>query len=593
MPERSRERATGDPFAITPDPNFYVPRAATEIARKELLRSACNPTKTSALIGPAGLGKTLLLQLLAEEVPADLQTVYLPYAALPAGELCAWALGLLGLPTAADPIGALKAYSRELRAQGSSLLMLIDDAGSMPVATARWAGDLVQDSGGGVRLAIAASDNATGNRTIAAIGSNFDIVHLDDPMTESETSKYIEGRLALARVPDSIRARFDGHTVRFLHRISAGIPRRLHSAASAILQQAPVALSDNRTDVSAAPVDVQPASVAAPSEPVAERQTLGVPTDERRIAKRRAEPEGIAVRVGLGGPPSQKGRRTEDRVESMPGVSKFAGAESAEPEQIAVEEPAESAPIEGEERAESAPIEGEERAESAPIEGEGLAESASIEGEEFAESASIEGEVVDDDWVSDREPQVSSPVSRRAPPASRRAIVFGTLLVASAAVAIPVIRSILSELGPIAESDRQEGLGESTRRGPGQPKREGLGESLRGDLGGSRAALEPGASLAREELAEIRAAAVAEATRTRAPSAVEAPIAKPVGSIAVQINASPWANVEVDGIDLGATPLANIPLFEGVHAFRVKMPDGRVIERTIEIDAHRRFISFE
>ncbi|HEX9814280.1 MAG TPA: AAA family ATPase [Myxococcota bacterium] len=571
MPERSRERATGDPFAITPDPNFYVPRAATEIARKELLRSACNPTKTSALIGPAGLGKTLLLQLLAEEVPEDLQTVYLPYAVLPAGELCAWALGLLGLPTAADPIGALKAYSRELRAQGSSLLMLIDDAGSMPVATARWAGDLVQDSGGGVRLAIAASDNATGNRTIAAIGSNFDIVHLDDPMTESETSKYIEGRLALARVPDSIRARFDGHTVRFLHRISAGIPRRLHSAASAILQQAPVALSDNRTDVSAAPVDVQPASVAAPSEQVAERQTLGVPTDERRIAKRRAEPEGIAVRVGLGGPPSQKGRRAEDRVESMPGVSEFAGAESAEPEQIAVEEPGESAPIEGEELTESAPI----------------------EGEEFAESASIEGEVVDDDWVSDREPQVRSPVSRRAPPASRRAIVFGTLLVASAAVAIPVIRSILSELGPIAESDRQQGLGESTRRGPGQPKREGLGESLRGDLGGSRAALEPAASLAREELAEIRAAAVAEATRTRAPSAVEAPIAKPVGSIAVQINASPWANVEVDGIDLGATPLANIPLFEGVHAFRVKMPDGRVIERTIEIDAHRRFISFE
>ena len=70
-------------------------------------------------------------------------------------------------------------------------------------------------------------------------------------------------------------------------------------------------------------------------------------------------------------------------------------------------------------------------------------------------------------------------------------------------------------------------------------------------------------------------------------------MAETFGPLAVQINASPWANVEVDGIDLGVTPLANIPLFAGAHAFRVRMPDGRVIERTVEIDAERRFISFE
>jgi hypothetical protein len=108
MPERFREHITRDPFAITPDPEVYVPRAATEAARKELLRSACNPAKTSALIGPPGLGKTLLLELLAQQVPDDMQTVYLPYAALPPVELCAWALGLLGSPVADDPIGACR-----------------------------------------------------------------------------------------------------------------------------------------------------------------------------------------------------------------------------------------------------------------------------------------------------------------------------------------------------------------------------------------------------------------------------------------------------------------------------------------------------
>jgi hypothetical protein len=77
------------------------------------------------------------------------------------------------------------------------------------------------------------------------------------------------------------------------------------------------------------------------------------------------------------------------------------------------------------------------------------------------------------------------------------------------------------------------------------------------------------------------------------PPDVEPLPAETLGPFAVQINASPWANVEVDGIDLGATPLANIPLFGGEHSFRVKMPDGRKIDRIIEIDAERRFISFE
>jgi hypothetical protein len=61
----------------------------------------------------------------------------------------------------------------------------------------------------------------------------------------------------------------------------------------------------------------------------------------------------------------------------------------------------------------------------------------------------------------------------------------------------------------------------------------------------------------------------------------------------VSINATPWAEVRIDGIDLGATPLAKIPLLPGVHAFRAEMADGRIIEEEIEIDAENRFVSFE
>jgi type II secretory pathway predicted ATPase ExeA len=531
MPEQSRERFTRDPFAITPDPRVYVPRAATETARKELLRSACNPAKTTALIGPPGLGKTLLLHLLAEEAPEDMQAVYLPYAALPPAEFCDWALGLLDSPVADDPMDAFQTLSRDLRDQGSSLLMLIDDAGSMPIATARWAGELVENSGGSVRLAVAVSDNATGNRTIAAIASNFDIVHLTDPMTESETRKYIDGRLALARVPDSIRARFDDRIVRRLHRISAGIPRRLHSAAAEILQEAPEATTDDHATASKTPVD-------APIEPAGPAQTPGVPSDERRVSRRRAEPEGIPVRVGRAGAPANKGRRAEDRGEVPPQVAEPAAEEFIEPTAADSVEPA----VED-----------------------------SVEPEPF------ESEEATDRPTPDRELATAPSLPRRAPSPSRRTIALGSLLVAFAAVAIPVIRSILSEPRQVAVIELQADPG----------------ESMRADLPESGEAIEPGGSAASNAIGEIRAAARAEDPSVVEPAAVEPPLAESLGPFSVQINASPWANVEVDGIDLGATPLANIPLFAGAHWFRVRMPDGRVIERTIEIDAEKRFVSFE
>jgi hypothetical protein len=458
----------------------------------------------------------------------------------------------------------LQALGRDLRERGSSLLMSIDDAGAMPIATARWAGELVENSGGSVRLAVAASDNPPGNRVIAAIGSNFDIVHLNDPMTESETRKYIDGRLALARVPDSIRARFDDRIVQHLHRVSAGIPRRLHSAAAEILQEAPGATADDHVIAPAVPIDA-PVEPAKPVEPAAPEQTLGVPSDERRVSRRRAaEPEGVPVRVGVGGESTSKGRRAEDRVERGvdPRVSEATAEESVE---SAAREPVDPEPSES------------EAASGRPI--------------------------------PDRQLPTAPGLPRRVRAPSRRAIALGSLLVAFVAVAIPVIRSALSEPRQSEAIERQADPRESMQADPRESMQGDPRESMQGDLrepmqgnfqeskrAGLREpseAIEPGGSVAREASGEIRAATRAAEPRIAEPPAVEPPSAETLGPLAVQINASPWANVEIDGIDLGVTPLANIPLFAGAHAFRVRMPDGRVIERTVEIDAERRFISFE
>jgi type II secretory pathway predicted ATPase ExeA len=134
-----------DPFALTPDPAVYLPRPATEAALADVLRSVNNSRTRTALIGPPGLGKTLMLHLIAVRAEDKFKTVYLPYAALPPEELSAWALNLLGAPETSDPVAVLCSSAKRLRERGFPLLLTVDDAGAMPVATARWMGDVLND----------------------------------------------------------------------------------------------------------------------------------------------------------------------------------------------------------------------------------------------------------------------------------------------------------------------------------------------------------------------------------------------------------------------------------------------------------------
>jgi hypothetical protein len=65
-----------------------------------------------------------------------------------------------------------------------------------------------------------------------------------------------------------------------------------------------------------------------------------------------------------------------------------------------------------------------------------------------------------------------------------------------------------------------------------------------------------------------------------------------VTPIPVHINAAPWATIEVDGVEVGETPIAGIPLAPGSHLFRARMPDGRVLEKTVQIGAETRYVTF-
>jgi hypothetical protein len=112
----------------------------------------------------------------------------------------------------------------------------------------------------------------------------------------------------------------------------------------------------------------------------------------------------------------------------------------------------------------------------------------------------------------------------------------------------------------------------------------------------ARALPEPRAAVAPAEPAARPASEPVETpARREEPVASKPPAPAPKASpapIPVSLNARPWAHVEVDGREVGVTPLANLRLAPGLHHFRARLSDGRVIARTLRIDANRDHVVF-
>ena len=119
------------------------------------------------------------------------------------------------------------------------LVLLIDDANSMPLATARGLGALLARGRGRLCAVLATSDDAASSRVLAALDTETREVRLNAPLTEPETRAYVSARLAWAGGSD---APLDAATVSRLHKISGGVPRRLHAAALSLFEDLPAHL---------------------------------------------------------------------------------------------------------------------------------------------------------------------------------------------------------------------------------------------------------------------------------------------------------------------------------------------------------------
>jgi type II secretory pathway predicted ATPase ExeA len=224
-----------DPFSLTCNPGAYVPRPACEGALGALERALVSDP-IAALSGPPGMGKTLLLRVLERRLASRMRTLYLPYGALDPKGLCQLALGLLErtVNPLLEPEQLLAALADEAGG-GRPLLFMLDDANAMPLATLRWLVAQIGALRGRLRLLAVPVDDAHAAKTLAALGPRVVHVRFNEPMDHDETARYVAGRLSAAGAPHATLARLTPDVIRWLHRESAGVPRRLHQLAAWIL----------------------------------------------------------------------------------------------------------------------------------------------------------------------------------------------------------------------------------------------------------------------------------------------------------------------------------------------------------------------
>lgn len=137
MEDRLSVETLERPFVAAPDPDRYFPAVAIEESRRRLARCIERGEGPALLVGGTGTGKSLLLEVLARQFRDRMTTVLLAGAQLCTRRALQQSiLFQLGLPYRQLEEGDLRLslleYLRPLEGQPRKLLLLVDEADSLP-----------------------------------------------------------------------------------------------------------------------------------------------------------------------------------------------------------------------------------------------------------------------------------------------------------------------------------------------------------------------------------------------------------------------------------------------------------------------------
>jgi hypothetical protein len=221
----------------------------------EKLRALANPGERAVLLihGDYGSGKSAVLRALEETPPAGLRAAYVPVPTLDFSGIARWCLDCLGVPATSDPAAALRTA-----AEGSHVLLLVDDADRLALDVALALRQLERDTNGGVALAAACGSDCIESPSIVALGpprGSFEVAAGEFERTARE----VRGALAARAEP---AAAHGPRRASLAKAATANAARRAALAASA-LEPRPAPAEDVKPP-RLAPVGIRPAAPAPP-----------------------------------------------------------------------------------------------------------------------------------------------------------------------------------------------------------------------------------------------------------------------------------------------------------------------------------------
>jgi hypothetical protein len=454
---------------------------------------------------------------------------------------------------------------------GGSLLLLVDDAAALPGETAAQLASWLIASGGALQIVLAGLPGAALRHARDAFGDRAEDLLLVSGLRPEEIRGYVHSRLAAVGAGDALRAAFDDAAIAELARVSEGNPRRMNLAAQAIARSLRVASEAKAPSAPAAGVEAARATARSAAD------DLGSVGEYRFVRGRFVDPG--------------SGEARADGPEVVPHVEKPMAP--LPPRRRTVPRPAYTPPLE---------------IDRTP-------------GKTAEPKIEIDEEKVDEEI---RPPVVApAPLRVRASRSPTWWIAAGIGLFGFAVGAwwqlggddeqLPTARVTLEpmEIGKIGPPDQAPAPAAAAPElpappiaavppagnAPEAPATAPVPESPE-PTGDVAAVVSPSPPSASETPAQSPGVPVPDAPAAPAPTPIQAPTpaAPPTPSaetVRVAINATPWAVIEVDGAEIGETPLAGVRLAVGRHRFRARMPDGSVREQVIRIDTENTTVVFE
>lgn len=224
------------PFGLSPDPDFFYPAPSHLSAGKILTHAIANGEGFMVLTGRAGLGKTLLLRRILEDLDDRKVPLLILSPAVDATGLLQLLLGEVGLDfteqtSTAQLLQIFQNHVLTMAEENRELFIIVDEAQNMPLQTLEQLRMLSNLETGKRKLmqilliGQTGLDKTLSDPKLGQLTQRIVVHERLQPLNLSQISKYVEYRLKRAG-GDNINLSLPG--CRLLLKASQGIPRLIN-----------------------------------------------------------------------------------------------------------------------------------------------------------------------------------------------------------------------------------------------------------------------------------------------------------------------------------------------------------------------------